>query len=627
MIVENQILNQIVNLLGTDPRKMNLPVSEEDYQKIISEVVGYCDTLTEATFGAISPAVGHPLQKLFGVEQFIGLAILYKGELEATMLIVFQKGKAVPSQRFFQSLANLAAVAFWRKKADQARQESETRFQQMAELLPQGIFECNRDGFITYANQQAALMFGFPYFYRHIHFLEVFGEDQRERMLQKLQAVVNGSTTGQHEYHLARQDGSVFPALIRSSPVTKNGQVIGILGAIVDITEFKQVEQKLQRSNRFLRATSRCNLALVHAADSQSLFNEICSTLVEENGYRFAWIGLFEEDERGAPAIKPVANAGLSGISLTTVNPTCGLSLLDCSPMLEAIQSKEPVVIEDIITDIRCQVCREEAVIQNLKSLISLPLIYSGKIFGGITVYASHQDSFSPDEIKVLQEMSSDVAFGIHTLQVRTDRDQAITRLEEVNRELSEAYDATLQGWSKALELRERETAGHSQRVVKLTLALAEKMGIPEKQFNDIRWGAYLHDIGKIGIPDAILLKPGKLTEDEWSVMRLHPEYAYKLVSSIPFLKNAAEIPHLHHERWNGSGYPFQLKGEAIPLAARIFAVVDVWDALTYDRPYRLAWSANESKKYLCENAGTLFDPEIIPIFLELIEGETGEKT
>lgn len=199
---------------------------------------------------------------------------------------------------------------------------------------------------------------------------------------------------------------------------------------------------------------------------------------------------------------------------------------------------------------------------------------------------------------------------------------QLLLTTEQLNRELKGAIEATLSGWSRALELRDRETQGHSERVVRLTLALARRLGIQGSDLDDLRYGALLHDIGKIGIPDNILLKPGPLTEAEWQIMRQHPQTAYDLLKDIPFLKRAVEILYAHHERWDGSGYPRGLKGEEIPLGARIFAVVDVWDALTSERPYRPAWSPERARAYLQEQAGVLFDPRIVEAFLELLDEE-----
>ena len=190
--------------------------------------------------------------------------------------------------------------------------------------------------------------------------------------------------------------------------------------------------------------------------------------------------------------------------------------------------------------------------------------------------------------------------------------------MRKSSEDLVNAYDATLLGWSTALEMRERETAGHSLRVVHRTLELANALGIDQHEMTHIQRGALLHDIGKMGIPDSILLKPGPLTEDEWVVMRQHPSYAYRLLSNIPYLAPALEIPFFHHERWDGSGYPQGLTGENIPLKARIFAVVDVWDALSSDRPYRPAWAEGAVNKYLRDQAGKQFDPKVVEVFLRL---------
>ncbi|NMC54271.1 MAG: PAS domain S-box protein [Chloroflexi bacterium] len=201
-----------------------------------------------------------------------------------------------------------------------------------------------------------------------------------------------------------------------------------------------------------------------------------------------------------------------------------------------------------------------------------------------------------------------------------TEQHQARLATQQSAEELRFAYDATLQGWSNALELREHETAGHSQRVVGATLELARRMGMDEDQLVHIQRGALLHDIGKMGIPDSILLKPDPLTEEEWKVMRLHPVYAYNLFSPIPYLTPALDIPYGHHERWDGSGYPRGLKGEEIPLPARIFALVDVWDALSSDRPYRKAWSQERVFEYIQSQAGTHFDPQVVDVFLQWIQ-------
>jgi putative two-component system response regulator len=193
-------------------------------------------------------------------------------------------------------------------------------------------------------------------------------------------------------------------------------------------------------------------------------------------------------------------------------------------------------------------------------------------------------------------------------------------KLQRAHAGLLEAYEATIEGWSHALDLRDRETEGHSRRVTELSLKLAQAMGMEEEAIGKMRRGALLHDMGKIGIPDAILHKPAELTEEEWIVMRKHPQFAYEMLNPIEYLHESLEIPFSHHEKWDGTGYPQGLMGEEIPLSARIFAVADVWDALTSDRPYRPAWSSEQALEYIREQSGKHFDPRVVNHFLKLID-------
>ena len=181
------------------------------------------------------------------------------------------------------------------------------------------------------------------------------------------------------------------------------------------------------------------------------------------------------------------------------------------------------------------------------------------------------------------------------------------------------SYDATIEGWSRALDLRDKETEGHTQRVSDLTITLAKHFGFSDEQMVHLRRGALLHDIGKMGIPNSILTKPGILTEDERKIIENHPQYAYNMLENIDFLQPALEIPHLHHEKWDGTGYPYGLKGKEIPLSARMFAVIDVFDALTSDRPYRSAWSKDKAIEYLKAQSGRHFDPAVVVEFLKYL--------
>jgi len=190
-----------------------------------------------------------------------------------------------------------------------------------------------------------------------------------------------------------------------------------------------------------------------------------------------------------------------------------------------------------------------------------------------------------------------------------------------INSELFQAYELMIDGFVRALSFRDLETEEHARRVTDLTLQMARMMLLPEEDLIYLRWGALLHDIGKIGIPDQILLKPGKLSDDEWKIMRLHPVYAYQILSPIPHLQPALDIPYCHHEKWDGSGYPQGIRGEQIPLAARIFTVSDVWDALTSSRPYRPAWTEEEAMQYILDQSGKHFDPKMVEIFIAAVQG------
>jgi len=191
--------------------------------------------------------------------------------------------------------------------------------------------------------------------------------------------------------------------------------------------------------------------------------------------------------------------------------------------------------------------------------------------------------------------------------------------LEEAHKQLLSAYDETIEGWSRAMDLRDKETEGHSQRVTDLTMKLASTFGISKEEMVHVRRGALLHDMGKLGIPDSILLKSSQLTDEEWAFMRQHPQLAYGMLYPIEYLRPALDIPYCHHEKWDGTGYPRGLQGEQIPLVARIFAVVDVWDALTSDRPYRKAWEQEKVFKHIKEQSGKHFDPLVVNAFLEII--------
>ncbi len=248
---------------------------------------------------------------------------------------------------------------------------------------------------------------------------------------------------------------------------------------------------------------------------------------------------------------------------------------------------------------------------ENFVSYFAVPLIAKGQLLGVIELFHRKPLSSDPEWLDFLKTIANQAANAV-------DNAILFDRLQQINFKLMLAYDTTIEGWSHALDMRDRETEGHSQRVTEMTITIAKAFGIEDSKLVHMQRGALLHDIGKMGVPDSILLKPGPLTDEEWTIMKRHPEYAFSMLSKIDYLEPAIDIPYYHHEKWDGTGYPRGLKGKEIPLAARIFAVVDVWDALRSDRPYRPAWPAEKVFEHIRSGAGTHFDPEVVETFIRI---------
>lgn len=274
-------------------------------------------------------------------------------------------------------------------------------------------------------------------------------------------------------------------------------------------------------------------------------------------------------------------------------------------------ETGEPVLTTNAQEDPRFE--KQKSVHEhNLRSILCVPLKLKEEIIGVIFVDSRvFSGLFQKDDLEMLSAFADQAAVAI-------DNARLFDGLQTANKELRDAYVATLKGWALTLELRDKETQGHTQRVTALTKVLAKKLGINGEELEHIERGALLHDIGKMAIPDHILLKKGSLTLSERKYMELHPDFAKDMLEEIEFLHPAIDIPYCHHEKWDGSGYPRNLKGEEIPFAARIFAVVDVWDALTSERPYREPLPPEKVRKIIQADSGKHFDPHIVEAFLEL---------
>ncbi|MCC6546315.1 HD domain-containing protein [Candidatus Sumerlaeota bacterium] len=269
------------------------------------------------------------------------------------------------------------------------------------------------------------------------------------------------------------------------------------------------------------------------------------------------------------------------------------------------IADKLPLIITNVPADSLTAKLHASGGPIHFQSFAGAPMIVHGEVIGLLGVYsAEQQHQFTGEDLEHLQLVANHV--GVSVLNAR------------LFREVTNAYERTLEGWSAALEYRDPVTKGHTMRVTELTVRLAREMNWDESNIIHLRRGAMLHDIGKMAIPDEILMKPGPLTREETLIMRQHPEIAREMLEPIEFLRPALDIPLNHHERWNGSGYPRGLRGEMIPPAARLFSVVDVWDAMCSDRPYRKALAPSDARDYLKENAGILFDESAVASFLKV---------
>lgn len=277
-----------------------------------------------------------------------------------------------------------------------------------------------------------------------------------------------------------------------------------------------------------------------------------------------------------------------------------------------AARERRTIAVPDLAAHQMSAGLRTVADDEGIRAVYAVPLIAKGQVIGVLDVLFRRPHRVSDDWLEFCEALAGQAAMAIESCK-------SFEELQHANVELSLAYDRTIEGWSRALDMRDKETEGHTQRVTEMTMRVSRLAGISDVELVHVRRGALLHDIGKMGVPDAVLLKPGPLTNDEWHIMRLHPVFAVELLSPIDYLRPALEIPYCHHEKWDGSGYPRGLRGEQIPLPARLFSVIDVWDALRSDRPYRRGWTDDQVREHLLAGSGAHFDPRAIDLFFNAL--------
>jgi len=375
----------------------------------------------------------------------------------------------------------------------------------------------------------------------------------------------------------------------------------------IEVTERKKAEAKIQNQFQRLSALRAIDLAITSSFDLHITLEVILQHITTQLRVDAAAILKFNETSL---ELEFAGGHGFRGSAINRLRLHLGEDYAG-----RAALERRLIHIPDLSRAeprfTRAELTAEEGFV----SFYAVPLIAKAKLKGILEIF--HRSLLDPDEewLDFLQTLAGQTSIAIDSAELFHD-------LQRSNSDLILAYDATIEGWSRALDLRDKETEDHTQRVTDMTLKLARIVGIREDHLVHIRRGALLHDIGKMGVPDKILFKPGPLTEEEWKVMHMHPQFAHDLLAPIAHLAPALEIPYCHHEKWDGTGYPRGLQGDQIPLAARIFAVVDVWDALTSDRPYRPAWTKKKTLEYIKEQSGQHFDPSVVETFQYLIDNK-----
>ena len=473
------------------------------------------------------------------------------------------------------------------KRAEVAIKESETNFRSLFETIGDLILVAAEQGNILYANQSLVNNLGYSLEeLKEMNIPDLHPPENAEEARQIIKDVLER----EEEFcslPLQAKDGTLIPVQTRAWFGKWNGQdcIFGISKDLRAEKEAEQLFESLFRNNPNIMAVSS-----IH----DRRFMDVNNAFLDKLGYTDTEIlgktplelKLFPETEKQMENGDRLEDQGkIDNVELK-------------------VKKKNGQILEGLFSG---------DIIENHgeKSLLTVMVDITERKKLDEIMKANHE------ELQRLLDVAEESRQAL--LSVAEDQQIAQEALTKLSEELIYAYDATLKGWSKALELRERETAGHSQRVVEFTMNLAKKFIFDDEELNHIQRGALLHDIGKMGIPDSILLKPGPLNEDEWTIMKQHPVYAYRLLAEIPYLQPALDIPYSHHERWDGSGYPRGLKEKEIPLPARIFAIIDVWDALSSDRPYRPAWDSESVIRYIKEQSGKQFDPAVVEEFLLLL--------
>lgn len=374
---------------------------------------------------------------------------------------------------------------------------------------------------------------------------------------------------------------------------------------MIDTTESRRAEDQIQQQLKHMAALRAVDMAITASMDLPLTLRVLLEQVTAQLNVDAASVLLLEEDTQ---QLAYAAGQGFFTNAIRDVRLQIGRGFAG-----RAALQRKLLRIDDLTDQSDSIIPPKWVKSEGFVAYIGVPLITKGAVTGVLEIFQRSPLGADPAWMNFLEAIANQAAIAIDNARLLKD-------LQSANLELTLAYDATIEGWAHALELRDGETEGHSHRVASMTVALASEMGLKGEDLLHIRRGALLHDIGKMAIPDDILKKQDQLTDEEWEIMRKHPIYSVQMLEPIDFLRPALSIPQAHHEWWDGTGYPSQLKGEEIPLAARIFSVVDVWDALIYSRRYREGWEKERVVEYLISLSGKQFDPSVVKYFLEFIQ-------
>ncbi len=440
------------------------------------------------------------------------------------------------------------------------------------------------------------------------------GENNLEKIQQRLESEVDLKTM---EIYLFNQRGKMVKCQVQSDEILYSGRDCLLLA----LTELKPAyyEGKSHETGEQLAAAGEIGKALAEILDLTEIYRRFAAAINQLlPDVSTLYISLYDS-HRKKLACK-YAEHERNSLDVSEIPEIHVDSSTKCLQS-EVLMSGQAVMIDDLVAMFgeMQRVIDYRAPGKPPRSAIYIPMIVKGSTIGLVQVHSLKPGRFQQTDMALLGLIANTAGVAIQNAQLAQN-------LERTSMDLVQTYEATIDGWTRALELRDFTTERHTHRVVAITIELCKKLGLDAREIIKVRRGAQLHDIGKMGIPDQILLKPGPLDEAEWRVMRRHPVYAYELLRPIPHFGEVIEIPYCHHEKWDGSGYPRRLKGEEIPLSARIFSIVDVWDALSSNRPYRAAWPANQVIDYINYQSNKHFEPEVTKAFLDMVR-EGGIKT